>query len=458
MSVSELQSWLEANRERHLEELKALLRIPSVSARAEHAGDVRRCAEFVAERLRGAGLENVEIHETEGHPIVYGDWLHAGEDRPTLVVYGHYDVQPVEPLELWEHGPFDPVVKEGRIIARGAADDKGQFYCHIKGVEAHLARTGKLPVNVRFLIEGEEEVGSAHLATFLEAQREKLRGDAIIISDTAMISSELPSITCGLRGLVYLQVEVTGPSHDLHSGVFGGSIENPLYALCAMLASLKDAEGRITIPGFYDAVRTLSDEERAAIAAIPFDESAWLRETGAPKLHGEPGFSTLERTGARPTLDLCGIWGGYTGEGSKTVLPSRAYAKVSCRLVPDQDPAVLTELVARHLESIAPDTVTVRVERMHGGAPVLTDVNSPWVQGACRALERAFGRAPVFMREGGSIPIVADFQQILGMDSVMMGFGLNDDRIHSPNEKFELEHYYRGIAASAYLWDELGAD
>jgi acetylornithine deacetylase/succinyl-diaminopimelate desuccinylase-like protein len=370
-------------------------------------------------------------------------------------VYGHYDVQPPDPLHLWRSGPFEPVIEGGKIVARGSSDDKGQFYCHVKGVEAHLQRVGKLPINVKFLIEGEEEIGSPNLAPFIAAHKDLLAASAVIISDTHMIGPDSPAITYGLRGLAYIEVHVEGPDHDLHSGNYGGGIENPLNALCALVASLKDADGRITIPGFYDDAIPLTDEERAMMAALPFNDTDWLKSAGSPQLYGEKGYTTMERITARPTLDLCGMWGGFQGEGAKTVLPSKAGVKLSMRLVPGQDPEKITRLVIEHIERAAPPTVRVRAQNLHGGDPVLVPRDHSAVQAAARAYERAFKRRPVFMRSGGSIPVVASFLKILGAPSVLMGFGLGDDLIHSPNEKLDLSNYFRGIAASACLWEEL---
>lgn len=450
-----LEQYLETNQERYLQELIDLLRIPSVSTDPAHTGDVARCAQAVADRLVQAGLENVKIHPTARHPIIYADWLHAGADAPTVLVYGHYDVQPPDPLHLWRSGPFEPVIEGGKIVARGSSDDKGQFYCHVKGVEAHLQRVGKLPINVKFLIEGEEEIGSPNLAPFIAAHKDLLAASAVIISDTHMIGPDSPAITYGLRGLAYIEVHVEGPDHDLHSGNYGGGIENPLNALCALVASLKDADGRITIPGFYDDAIPLTDEERAMMAALPFNDADWLKSAGSPQLYGEKGYTTMERITARPTLDLCGMWGGFQGEGAKTVLPSKAGVKLSMRLVPGQDPEKITRLVIEHIERAAPPTVRVRAQNLHGGDPVLVSRDNSAVQAAARAYERAFKRRPVFMRSGGSIPVVASFLKILGAPSVLMGFGLGDDLIHSPNEKLDLSNYFRGIAASACLWEEL---
>jgi len=455
-----LNHYLDAHFDRALQELLAFLRIPSVSARPEHAEDVRRCADFVAERLRGADVHWVEVLETAGHPVVYGERRSSRADAPTVLIYGHYDVQPVDPLNLWVSPPFEPWIAEDatlgrRVVARGASDDKGQVYCPIKAVEAHLSVHNDLPVHVKFLIEGEEEIGSPSLPAFFEQERERLAADWIALSDTAMVRPGQPTITYALRGLSYLQLNVRGPSRDVHSGVYGGAIANPLQVLCELVAALKGPDGRVAVPGFYDAVRDLDEAERARIALSAFDEAAWLAECGAPKLTGEPGFSTMERIGARPSLDLCGIWGGYTGEGAKTVLPSEAFAKLSARLVPDQQPADIAAKLRAHLEALVPDTVTLEVEVMKGGDPVLTDPNSDGVRAFSRALERAFGVPAVLARNGGSIPIAADLMRVLGAPCVFAGFGQDDDRIHSPNEKFELENFRKGIAAWAYFLEEL---
>ncbi|RMF03385.1 MAG: dipeptidase [Bacteroidetes bacterium] len=449
-----VQNYIEANKDRFLEELLDLLRIPSVSADPAYAADVRRTAETVAEHLTKAGADTVEIIPTAGHPIVYGEKI-VDPALPTVMVYGHYDVQPPDPLELWESGPFDPIIKptklhpQGAIFARGACDDKGQMFMHIKAFEA-MAATGHLPCNIKFMIEGEEEVGSENLGAFLETHQERLACDVILISDTSIIANDTPSITTGLRGLSYVEVEVTGPNRDLHSGVYGGAVGNPINVLCEMIASLMDDDNRITIPGFYDEVEEVSAEERAKMNEAPFDLSAYMEDLGIAAVRGEAGYTTIERTSIRPTLDVNGIWGGYTGEGAKTVLPSKAYAKISMRLVPRQHPDKITKLFKQHFEAIAPPEVKVVVKPHHGGEPVVIPTHTPEYQAAHRAMEKTFGKAPIPKREGGSIPIVALFEQILGVKSVLMGFGLDSDAIHSPNEHYGLFNYFKGIETIPY--------
>jgi acetylornithine deacetylase/succinyl-diaminopimelate desuccinylase-like protein len=446
----DLQTWLNEHRTLHLEELKDLLRIPSISTDPAHREDVRRCAAFVEQKLRTAGL-TTRTFETPGHPIVYGEWLEA-EGAPTVLIYGHYDVQPSTPDELWRNPPFEPTIEEGkRIVARGATDDKGQFYCHVKAIEAWMRTEGRLPVNVKVLIEGEEEVGSPSLDPFLEAHKDMLKADVVLVSDTHMYAPGQPSITVGLRGIAYLEVQVTGPDHDLHSGLYGGAVPNPINALCTMVGRLIDGEGRITVPGFYDTVRELTPQERAEFETLEYDEARFCAEVGIPRTTGEAGRMILERLTARPTLDCHGIWGGYTGPGAKTVLPSWARAKLSCRLVPDQDPHAVEAALAAHLQAVAPPGVKVEVFPSHGTVPFLVDRETPWMQAAVEALEGVWGRPPVFVRGGGSIPVVASFKHLLGLDTVLMGFGLEDDRLHSPNEKFELENYFQGIRASAAM-------
>jgi acetylornithine deacetylase/succinyl-diaminopimelate desuccinylase-like protein len=452
--MAELREYLEVNRERHLGELVEFLRIPSVSAKSEHRADVARAAEWLAERMREAGLERAEVIATEGHPVVLGEWRGA-PGAPTLLVYGHYDVQPPEPLDEWTSPPFEPTVRDGNLYARGSVDDKGQLYLHLKAVEAHLAEGGTLPANVVFLIEGEEEIGSVHLPAFLEANRERLACDAVLISDTTMFAPGLPSITMGLRGLAYMEVHVRGARGDLHSGSYGGAVANPANALSRIITGLKDDAGRVTIPGFYDAVRELSEREREAMRALPFDEEEFRDEVGVPSVAGERGYSTLERIWARPTLDVNGLLSGYTGEGAKTVLPARAMAKVSMRLVPDQDYGAVERAFAEHVLSLAPPGVTVEVKALHGGQPWRADPTEPVFAAAARALERAFGRAPVFVREGGSIPIVQAFQETLRAPVVLLGFGLPGENAHAPDEWFSLENYARGTEAIAYLYEEI---
>ena len=444
-----------------VEQLTDWLRIPSVSTDPAHAGDTRRAAEWLAADLRRIGMATVEILETgtsdaPGHPVVYAEHV-AGPDAPTVLVYGHYDVQPPDPLDLWTSPPFEPVVVDGDLVARGSSDDKGQALMHVKAAEAYLATAaaggGGLPVNLKLLIEGEEESGSVHLVPFIEANRERLAADMVLISDTALFAPGVPSITYGLRGLAYVEVTLTGPARDLHSGVYGGAVENPANALARMIAGLHDADHRVTVAGFYDAVRDLTAEERAGYAALPFDEARWRAEAGVTEPKTESGYSILEATSGRPTLDVNGIWGGYTGQGAKTVLPSKASAKISCRLVPGQTPADITEKLRRHFEAHVPATMTLEFTDLHGGHGVIVDTKAPAMQAAVEALEGVFGTPPLFTREGGSIPVVADFKRLLGLDTVLMGFGLDSDAIHSPNERFGLDRFHQGIEASIRFLD-----
>jgi acetylornithine deacetylase/succinyl-diaminopimelate desuccinylase-like protein len=446
--------FIHTNRDRYVDELKHYLAIPSISALPQHTGDVRRCAEWTADEMRRIGLEHVALVETPGNPVVYGDWIHA-PDAPTMLLYGHYDVQPVDPLNLWESPPFDATIRDGEIYARGAADDKGQVFMHFKAIEAHMKQQGRLPVNMKVIIEGEEEVGSANLDRFIESERDRLKADVVVISDSAMFDRGVPSICYSLRGLVYCQIDVRGTTSDLHSGVFGGAVVNPNMALAQMLAQMKDRGGRVKIPGFYDAVRPLEDAERQAWRELPFNERQYRKQLGAPKLFGEAGYSTLERVWARPTLEVNGLLGGFTGEGAKTVIPAVAMAKVSMRLVPDQDPDVIAKLFEDHVKKIAPKTVQVTVTRMHGGHPWITGYDTPYIQAASRAIERGFGKPPVFCREGGSIPVVFTFQKALGLPSVLFGVGLPDENAHAPNERLDLGNFHNGIIASAILYDEL---
>lgn len=447
-----MQAWKEyqeENKDRFLDELLELLRIPSVSADSKHNDDVKKCAEMVCQRLKEAGAGKAEIHETAGHPIVYGEKI-TDSGLPTVLVYGHYDVQPPDPLELWNSGPFDPVIKDGRIYARGACDDKGQFYMHVKAFET-MAKTGTLTCNVKFMIEGEEEVGSENLETFVQENKELLKADVVLISDTSMLSMEHPSIETGLRGLAYMEVEVTGPNRDLHSGVYGGAVANPVSALCKMIASLHDENNQVNIPGFYDDVTELSEEERTALNKAPFDLEEYKKDLGVKELWGEKGYSTLERTGIRPTLEVNGIWGGYTGEGAKTVLPAKAFAKISMRLVPNQKSKKIEQLFTDHFQKIAPPGVTVKVSPIHGGEPAVTPTDSEAYKAAEKAIEATFGKKPIPTRGGGSIPIVALFEDVLGIKSVLLGFGLDNDNLHSPNEKFDLFNYYKGIETIPYF-------
>jgi acetylornithine deacetylase/succinyl-diaminopimelate desuccinylase-like protein len=453
---SDLDSYLSSNDARIQRELFDFLRIPSVSARSEHDADTARCADWVAESLRTIGL-SASIHPTKGHPIVVGEWRKAAPGAQTVLVYGHYDVQPAEPLELWDSPPFEPTVREGKIFARGSVDDKGQLYLHIKALEAHLSARGTLPVNVIVLAEGEEEVGSENLAEFIEANKKMLACDAVIISDSAMFAPGLPSILSSLRGLAYFQIDVQGPSGDLHSGMYGGAVMNPAMALARILATMHDADGRVAIPGFYDKVVDWGAKARADIAKLPFDEERFREETGAPALFGEKGFTTLERLWMRPTCEVNGLLSGYTGEGAKTVLPAKAMAKVSCRLVPDQTPEEIETLMRAHVERVAPPGVTATVTPLHGGRPWRADIGGPLFDAARRALAAAFEKEPVITGEGGSIPVVGDFQRILNAPVLLVGFGLPGENAHAPNEWMSEDNYFKGMAAMAALWDELAA-
>ncbi|WP_224999924.1 dipeptidase [Cesiribacter sp. SM1] len=443
------RNYIEENKDRFLGELFDLLRIPSVSADSKFQGDVRRAAEYLCNRLSEAGADRVELFETTGHPIVFAE-KKVDPALPTVLVYGHYDVQPADPYELWDSPPFEPVVKktpehpQGAIFARGACDDKGQVYMHVKAFEA-MMRTQSLSCNVKFMIEGEEEVGSSNLEKFVRANKDLLRADVILISDTGIISNQTPSITVGLRGMSYLEVEVVGPNRDLHSGRYGGAVANPINVLCSMIASLHDEKRHITIPGFYDKVATLSLEEREALHDAPYDEKEFTQDLGIAEVYGEEGYSTIERVGIRPTLDVNGIWGGYIGEGAKTVLPSKAYAKISMRLVPNQESEEITQLFTKHFKSIAPAGVKVTVKPHHGGEAAVVPTDSTEYRAASAAFEECWGKTPVPTRDGGSIPIVSLFQKELGLDSVLLGFGLDSDNIHSPNEKYGVFNYFKGI-------------
>jgi acetylornithine deacetylase/succinyl-diaminopimelate desuccinylase-like protein len=443
------KSYHEQHRDRFLEELLALLRIPSISARSENKADMVACAEAVRDRLIEAGAERAELYSTPGHPIVFGERI-IDPALPTVLVYGHYDVQPPDPLDLWHSGPFEPVIKDGKIYARGACDDKGQFYMHVKALET-MMQTGSLCTNIKFCIEGEEEIGSPNLATFVKENKELLKADVVLISDTAMISMENPSIDIGVRGLSYIEVEVTGPNRDLHSGVYGGAVANPATILARMIASCHDENNHITIPGFYDDVVEATPEERKMMAAAPYDEAEFKQDLGIDAVWGEKGFTTNERTGIRPTLEVNGIWGGYTGEGAKTVLPSKATAKISARLVPNQSSKVITEKLLAYFRSIAPAGVTVKAEEHHGGEPYMTPVDSIAYQAAAQAIEDTFSKAPIPVRGGGSIPICALFEQELGIKIVFMGFGLDSDNLHSPNEKYDLFNFHKGIETIPYF-------
>jgi acetylornithine deacetylase/succinyl-diaminopimelate desuccinylase-like protein len=448
--------FINVNRDRYVDELKEYLAIPSISALPQHKDDVRRCAEWTANEMRRIGLQNVRLEDTPGHPIVYGEWLGA-EGAPTILFYGHYDVQPVDPLNLWTSPPFEATIRDGEIYARGSADDKGQVFMHFKAVEAHMKQYGRLPVNMKFLIEGEEEVGSANLDNFIGANKDLLKADVVVISDSPMFDRGIPSICYGLRGLAYFQIDVRGTRSDLHSGSFGGAVANPGMVLAQMLAQMKDKSGRIKIPGFYDDVVELRPEERAEFARLPFNERKYRQDLGAPKLFGESGYTTLERIWARPTFEVNGLLGGFTGEGAKTVIPAVAMAKVSMRLVPNQDPAKIAKLFEEYVDKVAPSSVEVKLTRMHGGKPWMTAFDNPFVQAAGRAIEKGFGQRPVFNREGGSIPVVATFQEELGLPCVLFGVGLPDENAHAPDEKLDLGNFHNGIIASAFLYQEIGA-
>jgi len=439
----------EVNKDRFLQELLDLLRIPSVSAKSEHNDDMQACAKAVAKSLTDAGAQIATIYETEGHPIVYGEII-IDPSFPTVLVYGHYDVQPADPLELWHSGPFEPTIIDGKIFARGACDDKGQFYMHVKALEI-MTKTNSMCTNIKFVIEGEEEIGSPNLATFVKANKDLLKADVILISDTAMISMDNPSIDIGVRGLSYIEIEVTGPNRDLHSGVYGGAVANPITILSKMIAACHDENNHITIPGFYDDVIESTDAERAKMAEAPFDLNEFKQDLGIANVWGEKGYSTNERTGIRPTLEVNGIWGGYTGEGAKTVLPSKAFAKISCRLVPNQSSTVITEKVLNYFKSIAPDNVTVSAFEHHGGEPYITPIDSHEYQSAAKAIATTFGKEPIPVRGGGSIPICSLFEQELGLKIVFMGFGLDSDNLHSPNEKYDIVNFYKGIETIPYF-------
>jgi acetylornithine deacetylase/succinyl-diaminopimelate desuccinylase-like protein len=446
--------FINVNRDRYLEELKALLAIPSISALPQHAGDVKRCADWCADEMRRIGLQHVRLVETPGNPVVYGDWLDAA-GAPTILFYGHYDVQPVDPLDLWESPPFEATIRDGEIYARGSADDKGQVFMHFKAVEAHLKQNGRLPVNIKFILEGEEEVGSVNLDEFVRSHKDELGADVVVISDSPMFARGVPSICYGLRGLVYFQIDLRGSGTDLHSGSFGGAVANPAMVLAQVLAQMKDRGGRIKIPGFYDEVVPLQDDERKAWATLPFNEKQYRKDFGIPKLFGESGYTTLERTWARPTFEVNGLLSGFTGEGAKTVLPAVAMAKVSMRLVPNQSPDAIARLFEEYLKKVTPKTVELKITRMHGGKPWMTSYDNPFVQAAGRAIEKGFGQRPVYTREGGSIPVVSTFQEELGLPSVLFGVGLPDENAHAPNEKLDVANFHGGIIASAILYDEI---
>ncbi len=448
--MNDLKKYIEENNQRFIEELFELIRIPSVSAKEEHKQDMYWAAQWIQKKLIADGASKAQVFDTEGHPVVFGEKI-VDPSLPTILVYGHYDVQPAEPFDLWESPPFEPQIRNNRIYARGANDDKGQLFMHIKAFE-YLAKTSQLPCNVKFMIEGEEEVGSPSLEKFCHEKKEMLKADIILVSDTSMIAPDTPSITTGLRGLAYMEVEVTGPSHDLHSGLFGGAVDNPLNVLCSMIARLKDEGNRITIPGFYDDVVELSMEERSEMARAPFSIEAFRKGINIKKENGEKGYSPMEHTGIRPSLDVNGIWGGYTGKGAKTILPSKASAKISMRLVPNQKSDKIEKLFKKYFESIAPESVTVKVEYLHGGEAYAAPVDTLGYRAASKAFETTYGKKPIPVRSGGSIPIIALFEKVLGLKSILIGFGLDSDAIHSPNESYSLDQFRKGIETIPYFY------
>ena len=451
--MQEVIRYINENRDLFIGELKEFLKIPSISTLSENKKDINDCANFVSEKLKQAGMSRVEIFQTEGHPLVYGEWLGA-PGKPTILVYGHYDVQPVDPIDLWDSPPFEPTIKDGKIFARGATDDKGQVFMHIKSVESFFKTVGSPPLNIKFIIEGEEEIGSEHLEPFINNNLDLLKCDAVLISDTSLYAPGVPTLTYGLRGLAYMEVEVIGPNRDLHSGTFGGAVGNPINTLAKMISQLHDKNGKITIPGFYNDVIKLTKKERENYKLLKFSEKKFAKELGVAVLHGEKGFSSLERTWARPTLDCNGIFGGFTGKGAKTVLPSKATAKISMRLVPNQDPGKIAKLFEKHIKKLAPKHVTIKVANLHGGMPSMTSLESKASIAAAKAMEKAFGKKTVFIREGGSIPIVTVFAKKLKAPVVLMGLGLNTENLHSPNEHFNLNHFHLGIVSSANFIQE----
>ncbi len=453
--MNDIVNYIETNKDRFLAELVDFLKIPSVSSVTAHNKDMARCATWVSDSMRKAGMHNVEILETGGHPVVYSEWLEAGDDKPTILIYGHYDVQPVDPLQLWDSPPFEPVIKNGKIFARGTADDKGQLFTHIKAIEALMQTEGKLPCNVKLMIEGEEECGSSHLDDYIVNNAEKLKCDYVIVSDTEWYAEGLPTICYALRGICYTELTVTGPNRDLHSGSFGGAVDNPIHVLCKMIEQLWDENGKLAIPGLYDNVTELTQQERDAFKKLPYNEAKYMEDLGVEALNGEKGFTTLERTWGRPALDVNGIYGGYIAEGAKTVLPSVATAKISIRLVAKQSSKEVYELLNKYIQQIAPKTVKAELTYLHGGEPVVVDMNTKPIKACERAMKQAFGVDPVYMREGGSIGIVALFGSALNAPTVLMGLGLPTDNIHSPNENFALDNFYGGIKASAFFLHEI---
>lgn len=453
--MNKVLDFISTNENRFVDELKDFLRYPSISTNPENKKDINECAGYIKGHLESVGMENVTIFPTKGHPVVYADWLHAGKEEPAILIYGHYDVQPVDPLGLWTTPPFEPAIRNNRIYARGSADDKGQVMIHFKALEAHLKNNGRLPINIKIIIEGEEEIGSVNLESFINEHRDLLKTDAVVISDTAMLDRNVPAIGYALRGLCYMEIEVMGPNRDLHSGQFGGTIENPINALAIIIAKLKDDKGRILIDGFYDDVLPVEEIERRGFAELPFDENKYRRSLDVNELFGETRFTTLERMWVRPTLDVNGIWGGFMGEGAKTVLPSKAHAKISMRLVPDQDPRKIEILFTDYVKKTTPKTVNVNIRGLHHAKPAVTPRDSKWIKAAFEALKKGFGKEPVFIREGGSIPIVNSFQELLDAPTVLLGFGLPDENAHSPDENLDLDNFQKGIISSSIFYDEL---
>jgi len=453
--MSNITDFIKSNNDRYLKELKHFLSYPSISTDPENKKDVLECAEYLKQHMESIGMQNAKVYPTKGHPVVYSDWLNAGADKPTVLIYGHYDVQPVDPIELWTSPPFEAEVRGENLYARGSADDKGQVFIHLKAIEAHLNQNKSLPVNIKLLIEGEEEIGSMNLGHFIKDNVELLKCDVIVVSDTSMFSKELPALGYALRGLCYMQVDVTGPNRDLHSGQYGGAVENPINALAEMISKMKDADGRILIDGFYDDVAPLSKEEKDNFAKLPFDDKEYAAGLEVDALAGEKGYTTLERLWARPTLDCNGIWGGFTGEGAKTVLPSKASAKISMRLVPNQDPDKIEKLFVNFVKKIAPKSIKTEVYGQHHGKPWISPIDSKWNKAAIKALKAGFGKEPVFMREGGSIPIVFTLEEYLKAPTVLLGFGLPDENAHSPDENLNMNNFYNGILTSADFYEEL---
>ncbi|HEY3250079.1 MAG TPA: dipeptidase [Ignavibacteria bacterium] len=453
--MANLTGFINSNKEKYINELKEFLRYPSISTNPENRKDVEECADYVKRHLQKIGMENVKVMPTGGHPVVYADWLKAGADKPTILIYGHYDVQPVDPVELWTTPPFEADIRGENIYARGSADDKGQVFIHLKALEAHFINSRSLPVNIKIIVEGEEEIGSINLGSFLEKNKEFLKCDVVVISDTAMYDKDVPAIGYALRGLCYMQVEVIGPNRDLHSGQYGGSVENPINALANMITKLKDDKGRVLIAGFYDDVLPISEKEKAEFARLPFSDEKYMKGLNVNALFGEEGYTTLERIWSRPTLDCNGIWGGFTGKGAKTVLPSKAFAKISMRLVPNQEPDKIEKLFTNYINKIAPKSVKVNIYGLHHGKAAVTPIDSKWIKAAFAALKQGFGKEPVFIREGGSIPIVVTFKEVLGADTVLLGFGLPDENAHSPDEHLNLNNFHRGIITTSIFYNEL---